>query len=318
MEAYKLTPSYKNYIWGGTRLKTEYGKECNLDRLAESWELSCHKDGLSTIAAGEDFGKTLYEIILNHKEYLGTKCTHSELPILIKFIDAKYNLSVQVHPPDEYALKYENDNGKNEMWYILDAADDAKIVYGLNKDYTKEEFLECIKNKKIESTLNYMPEKKGDVFFIQAGTIHAIGKNILIAEIQQTSNVTYRLFDYDRLDNNGQKRPLHINKAIEVADIRPVKVPDYAKKYSYTKNGYMSTNLVSCKYFNAEEFTIFKCADQFVDSSSFNAIVVLDGHMMFKSKSQSMSMNKGETFFVPAGYGDYKIDGIGKCLLVKI
>ena len=192
-----LKPAFKDYLWGGTRLRTEYGKDCGLDRIAESWELSAHKDGQSVVASGDLSGKTLTDYIdACGKEILGSRGTAFEkFPILIKFIDAKQKLSVQVHPDDEYALANEGEYGKTEVWYVLSADEGAALYYGFNRKITKDEFLARISDNTVEDVLNRVEAKPGDVFFIKPGTGHAIGEGLLICEIQQNSNTTYRVYD---------------------------------------------------------------------------------------------------------------------------
>ena len=215
MSVLKLLPAYKDYLWGGHRLVDEYNKEYDGDILAETWELSCHPDGPSRIANGRYAGKTLEEYIeAEGKGVLGTHCRRfRDFPILIKFIDAKQDLSVQVHPDNRYALKNEGQYGKTEMWYVVDAGEDATLYYGFKEEISKEEFAERIENDTVLDVLNKVPVQKGDVLFIESGTIHAIGADILIAEIQQNSNVTYRVYDYGRVGKDGKKRDLHIEKA---------------------------------------------------------------------------------------------------------
>ena len=212
MKPIKLAPAFKDYLWGGTKLKTEFDKKSDLQKVAESWELSTHKDGQSIVANGEFKGLTLSEYIeKNGRECIGKNAMAFEFfPILIKFIDAADNLSVQVHPSDEYALSNEGEYGKTEMWYVLDCEKDAFLYYGLNREITKEEFAERIKENMLLEVLNKVKVNKGDVFFINSGTIHAIGKGIVICEIQQNSNTTYRVYDYDRRDKNGNTRELHV------------------------------------------------------------------------------------------------------------
>ena len=194
MSVLKLKPSCKDYLWGGHRLVEEYGKEYDGEILAETWELSCHPDGPSTIVNGAYAGKTLEEYIeAEGKEVLGTNCRRfRDFPILTKFIDAKQDLSIQVHPDNRYALKNEGQYGKTEMWYVVDAGKEAFLYYGFKKEVSKEEFARRIQEDTLLEVLNAVPVQKGDVLFIESGTIHAIGKDILIAEIQQNSNVTYR------------------------------------------------------------------------------------------------------------------------------
>ena len=202
-----LRPTGKDNLWGGRRLNDEFSKNIDMYPLAETWECSTHPDGPSYAASGQHQYKTLAQIIKENPHYLGTHPkTKDGLPILVKFIDAKMDLSVQVHPDDTYALENENGhNGKSEMWYMLDTAKDAHIIYGLHHNTKKEKFRESLENGTVEKYLNKVKINKDDVFYIKAGTVHAIGAGALIAEIQQNSNLTYRLYDYDRLDKNNKK-----------------------------------------------------------------------------------------------------------------
>lgn len=216
-----LKPAGKDYLWGGMRLRTEYNRPVQMEPLAETWECSTHPDGLSTIASGDFEGMTLKEVLDVHPEFIGTHPDMgNELPILVKLIDAKRDLSIQVHPDDDYARKYEDgQSGKTEMWYVVDATKDARLVYGFYHDVTKQEIREGIENGDIEKYLQKVKIHKNDVFFIEAGTVHAIGAGALIAEVQENSNLTYRLYDYGRTDKNGKKRELHVEKALEVANL---------------------------------------------------------------------------------------------------
>ena len=220
MAVLKLQAPTKDYLWGGNRLVDEFGKKSAGAVTAESWELSCYPGCESVIENGEYAGKTLTDYIIeNGKKVLGKNCEKFEnFPILIKFIDARKDLSLQVHPSDDYALKNEGQYGKTEMWYIIDAKDNAFLYYGFNREISKEEFCERIENNTLTEVLNAYPVSKGDVVFIEAGTIHAIGEGILLAEIQENSNVTYRVYDYGRRDKDGNLRELHI--------IKPRRFPD--------------------------------------------------------------------------------------------
>ena len=234
MSVLKLIAPCKDYIWGGNRLREEYGKKLDSDKIAESWELSCHKDGQSVIDGGEFDGKTLSEFIEKKGRIavLGTNCERFEyFPILIKLIDAKDNLSVQVHPSNEYALKVEGEYGKTEMWYIVDCNEGAELLYGFKHEISRDEFAERIKNNTLLEVANNVPVHKGDVFFIESGTLHAIGKGILIAEIQQNSNTTYRVYDYGRVGKDGKPRELHIEKALDVTERKPPKYPGDRRRY---------------------------------------------------------------------------------------
>lgn len=312
----KLIPAFKDYIWGGTKLKTTYGKQSDLDIVAESWELSTHPDGPSIVANGEYAGKTLIEYIEdNGKSVLGTKCTlEKDIPILIKFIDAKDNLSIQVHPDDTYALKNEGDYGKTEMWYILEAEEGAQLVYGFNTEITEEEFKVAIENNTFTDKLNYVDVQKGDVFFIEPGTMHAIGKGIIIAEIQQRSNVTYRVYDYGRVGVDGKPRELHVAKAIDVTTL--AKADEAKVDYSLEEyEGYKRGVLASCEYFHVEVLDIEEGVDLTADQTTFHSLVVVEGCANILSSTENLAVLKGDTVFIPAGYGLYNISGKCKVIL---
>ena len=224
MSILKLKPACKDYLWGGHRLVDEYNVDYDGEILAEAWELSCHPDGPSMIMNGPYEGKSLREYLdIVGMEALGTHCRRfREFPILTKFIDARDNLSIQVHPNNGFALQNEGQYGKTEMWYVLDAEEGAFLYYGFKREITREEFARRIEENTLLEVLNAVPVKKGDVLFIESGTLHAIGKGILIAEIQQNSNVTYRVYDYGRVGKDGKKRDLHIEKALAVTSRVPI------------------------------------------------------------------------------------------------
>lgn len=317
MEKYimKLEAPCKDYIWGGTRLRDEYGKVSKTDKIAESWELSCHKDGKSVISNGEYACMTLEEYIKKSGNALGTNCERFEyFPILIKLIDAKDNLSVQVHPNNEYALRVEGEYGKTEMWYIIDAEEGAELIYGFKHEITREEFVKRIDNNTLLEVTNNVPVHKGDVFFIEAGTLHAIGKGILIAEIQQNSNTTYRIYDYGRVGNDGSSRELHIDKACDVTKfIPPAKEPKpHGRRIE--RDGYSETLLALCEYFRVRKLDISFKADLKTDKGSFTSLLVLDGSV----KIGNLEFRKGESGFIPAGYGKYTVCGCGEILLTDI
>ena len=314
MAVFRLTPAFKDYIWGGTRLRGEYGKKCDYDKVAESWELSCHKDGASVVADGEDKGLTLAEYIDKHgKAVLGTDCEKFEnFPILIKLIDAKDNLSVQVHPDNEYALRVEGEYGKTEMWYIVDCDEGATLLYGFKHEISKEEFAERIADNTLLEVTNAVPVKKGDVFFIQAGTLHAIGKGILIAEIQQNSNTTYRIYDYGRVGKDGKPRELHVEKAKDVTCLAPAKA--YPETPVEQHEGYTSKLLSSCDYFTTYALDVETKAQLTADEKSFNSILVLEG----ECEIDGIKALKGDSVFVTAGSGSYTVEGKCKAVLTKV
>ncbi len=303
MYTLKLKPALKDYLWGGTRLKTEFKMETDLEKVAEAWVLSTHKDGAGIVLNGELSGKTLNEAV----ESFGADCLgengkkFSYFPILIKLIDAKDYLSVQVHPDDEYALRVEGEYGKTEMWYIVDCEEGACLYYGFKNEISKDEFRQRIADNTITDVLNSVPVKKGEVYFIPSGTIHAIGSGILIAEIQQNSNTTYRVSDYGRLGADGKPRPLHIDKAVEVTNLTPP--PQKAN----LPNGV----LAECEYFKVRIFDTEVENEIEVDGSSFTALLCLEGEVSFGD----ITLVKGDCAFVPANSG--KIIFNGKATVIE-
>ena len=258
MEILKLQPCGKDYLWGGTRLRNEYGKRIDMTPLAETWECSVHSDGPSVIATGEFKGQTLPSVLKQHPEYMGSKVRNGELPVLVKFIDAKQDLSVQVHPDDVYANKHEGDNGKTEMWYVIDAEEGANLIYGFKHKVTEEILRKAVETGTLDRHLQKVEVHKGDTYFVPAGTVHGIGAGILMAEIQESSNVTYRVFDYDRIDKKGQKRELHFDKAVRVMKMDVT--PDIKQKPRLVKYypGCSRELLCRCKYFEAERIQVTK------------------------------------------------------------
>lgn len=321
MSILKLIAPCKDYIWGGNRLREEYGKKLDSDKIAESWELSCHKDGQSVISGGEFDGKTLTEYIdaKGKTASLGANCDRFEyFPILIKLIDAKDNLSVQVHPSNEYALKVEHEYGKTEMWYIVDCDEGAELLYGFKHEITKEEFADRIKNNTLLEVANNVPVHKGDVFFIESGTLHAIGKGILIAEIQQNSNTTYRVYDFGRVGKDGKPRELHIEKALDVTNRVPPKYPTTAQGQPEKVEGGVKTLLRSCEYFNVNKLEVDGTMKLVSDDKSFKSLLVLDGNVEIACGGEKVSGIKGDSFFVPANSGDFTISGKAEVILSDI
>lgn len=314
MAIFRLAPAFKDYLWGGTRLRDEYGKECDFDKVAESWELSCHKDGPSVVADGEDKGLTLREYIEKHgRQVLGSDCdAFDDFPILIKLIDAKDNLSVQVHPDNDYAQRVEGEYGKTEMWYIVDCDEGAELLYGFKHEISKDEFAERIENNTLLEVTNNVPVHKGDVFFIKAGTLHAIGKGILIAEIQQNSNTTYRIYDYGRVGKDGKPRELHVEKAKDVTKLAPAE--QYPASPVEKHDGYDSKLMASCDYFTTYVMNIDGEAALTADEKSFNSLLILDGEVTVGG----IKAKKGDSVFVTAGTGDYTVSGKAQLVLTKV
>ncbi len=267
----KLTPVLKDYLWGGEKLKTLFGRKSD-GIIAESWEASVHKDGTSIISGeNENFAEFL------SKNKTAVDKNGSGFPVLIKFIDAAKNLSVQVHPSDEFARLHENDNGKTEMWYIVEANEGAGIYCGFKRDVKKDEFVDKLNNGGVEELLNFIPVKKGDCFLIKAGTVHAICAGCVICEIQQNSNVTYRVYDYMRKDKNGCLRPLHIEKALQVINFSAYKDETFGGKQEVLPNDSGSIRfLTSCEYFKCRELVL---NDSYFETNdnSFTVVNIIEG-----------------------------------------
>ena len=310
MKILKLTPAIKDYIWGGTRLSKEFDMVSFTDRQAEAWVLSCHEAGHSIVENGEDKGKTLAEVIAEKgKSCLGTNCEKfSFFPILIKLIDARDNLSVQVHPDDDYAMKVEGEYGKTEAWYIMDCDEGAEIIYGFKKDITEEEFRKSIEENTLLDFVNRVKVKKGDIFFIEAGTLHAICKGILLAEVQQNSNTTYRVYDYGRLQN-GKPRELHVEKALDVTSTKAIDASGKPMGETVKKDGFSETLLTTCELFTMKRLDIEEKATVTADSTSFVSLVCLEGNGVVMHGDTCVTLYKGESLFIPASYGEVEILG---------
>ena len=297
MPAYQLLPACKDYIWGGQRLKTDFGVQSDLNPLSEAWVLSCHPDGPSVLANGPFAGMTLRAFVEQEgKKVLGTACEPFEdFPMLIKLIDAKKDLSIQVHPSDEYALAHEGQYGKTEMWVVLDAEPGASLYYGFHREVDLDEFSRRVQDGTLTEVLEKVPVKPGDVFFIPSGTLHAIGAGLVIADIQQNSNVTYRVFDYGRLGADGKPRPLHVEKALAVTDRRPAAKLDFG------------SHLGDCRYFTTDGHQGAFQGE--CGSTSFHALLVTDGQGTLTCGGETQAVKKGQCFFIPAGSGAYQVDG---------
>ena len=302
-----------------TRLREEYGKKIDLTPLAETWECSVHPDGPSYVINGTYKGKTLAEVLKEHPEYIGTKVENGELPVLVKFIDAKKDLSVQVHPNDEYAREHEGDNGKTEMWYVIDADEGASLIYGFRHEVTEKILRKAVETGTLDKHLQKVLVHKGDTYFVPAGTVHGIGKGILVAEIQESSNVTYRVYDYDRVDKNGKKRELHFDKAVQVMNMKVA--PDVSQKPRMVKyySGCSRELLCRCKYFETERIQVTKGFAFSVMDASFQVLMCLDGYgevQTMDAEQKPMRFSKGETLFLPAGLGRCLV--VGDAELIKV
>lgn len=288
--------------------------------LAETWECSAHPDGPSVVDSGRFKGKTLDRLLTMHPEFLGTKVEAGKgLPILVKLIDANKDLSVQVHPSDEYAYIHENQNGKTEMWYVLDAKQNASLICGFLHDVTKEQLLDAVETGKLFKHLKKIFVQKGDVFYIPAGTIHAIGAGIMLAEIQESSNVTYRVFDYNRIDKNGRKRELHFDKAIDVLNMKAgIDVRQKPRKINYYP-GCSKEVLCRCQYFETEKIQVSTKISFTVLDSSFQVVLCIDGKGVITTRhtEYQLEFKKGDCIFIPAGVGSCIIRGCAELLKIR-
>ena len=307
MSVLKLKPSCKDYLWGGHRLVEEYGKEYDGEILAETWELSCHPDGPSTIVNGAYAGKTLEEYIeAEGKEVLGTNCRRfRDFPILTKFIDAKQDLSIQVHPDNRYALKNEGQYGKTEMWYVVDADKGAKLRSGFSEQITPKEYKERVLNNTITDVLQEYEIKPGDVFFLPAGRVHSIGAGAFIAEIQQTSDITYRIYDFNRKDANGKTRELHTDLAREAINYEVL--DDYRTKYEAVKDE--PVELVACPYFTTSVYDMTEeISCDYSELDSFVIFICMEGSCKIKdNEGNELKVGAGESILLPATTQDVTI-----------
>jgi mannose-6-phosphate isomerase len=297
----KFTPIFKEKVWGGTKLRDILNKETPVELIGESWEISGIQNNLSVIRNGKLKGKTLNELIETYKsDFLGNKVFKEfgyDFPLLIKFIDAADDLSVQVHPDNNFAKKTHNENGKNEMWYIVDNLPDAEIIIGFNKTLTKSEYAKAVKDKNLVPFLNRIKVKKGDYFYMPAGRIHAIMKGVLLAEIQQSSDLTYRIFDWNRKDKNGEYRELHTNLALEV--IETEKYTQNNKTVDEIKN--QSVELFSNSFFTVNKIIADKQkVFEYEHIDSFVIYMCISGGFNVAYKNFAISVKKGETVLIPA------------------
>jgi mannose-6-phosphate isomerase len=302
----KFTPIYKERIWGGTNLKNKFARELPGSHIGESWELSCHKNGTSIVANGMLAGKTLQELIVEYKEKLmGKKFVNENyFPLLIKIIDANDNLSIQVHPDDEYAYRVEGEAGKTEAWYVVDAKENAHIVYGLQKDISRETFIKAVETNTIGDTVKMVPVKTGDMVFVPAGMVHALLDGVMVYEVQQNSDTTYRVYDYDRVGDDGKKRELHIDKAIEVIN------------FTEQPSCNFEDSSMNCQYFSMDKLKIQgarneKTNNQFI----IYCVTAGTGEIVYKDSVESL--HAGETVLIPACLGNYVIKGNMELLKIK-
>lgn len=321
MSAMLLTPALKQTIWGGKRLKDNYNMQTDLSSVAEAWSLSCHPDGESVVASGEYKGKTLTQVIdLLGKKILGSDCAECEdFPILIKLIDAADKLSVQVHPDDEYAKSHETEkHGKTEAWYIIDCDENAELIYGFKDKLSKEQFARSIEDNTLLDYVNKVKVKPGDVAFIEAGTLHAIGAGILLAEVQQSCNTTYRVYDYNRPGLDGKPRQLHIKQSIDVTKYEKPSRTLTPEGKLQCSDGFTSQMLCKCNFFTMTLIDSQKSFTDIADDKSFISLLILDGSGTLVTNNEALKLKKGASVFIPASDGKFTVNGKFKALLTRV
>lgn len=314
MAVYKLLPACKDYLWGGRRLIDHYKKETAFDILAETWELSCYPDAPSIMANGPYAGRPLSALIdaEGKEKVLGTRAaSFDDFPVLVKLIDAAKPLSIQVHPDDAYARAHGERFGKNELWYILHAEEDAFLYLGFREEISEAEFRTRIENNTLTDVLNRVPVKPGDVYFIPTGTLHAIGAGITLAEIQQNSNATYRVYDFGRKDKNGKERPLHTEDALAVT-----------KRVPYEPQTDAYPHVATCASFTVDRLYLdghsLQQTEGEVDECSFLHMLITEGSGEVRTASDTVPFARGDSLFLPASAGSYRITGACDVLLTTL
>ena len=319
-----LKPVGKDYLWGGNRLNDDFSKNLPISPLAETWECSTHEAGVCKVGSGEFEGRSLKDVLKEYPEMLGRHANEKgELPILVKLIDAQEDLSLQVHPDDEYAAANENGSlGKTEMWYVLYAAPGSEIIYGFKENTSKEEVSRALAEGRFEELIQRVPIEKDQVFFVPPGTVHAVGKGALLAEVQESSDVTYRIYDYDRLSKDGKKRDLHIEKALEVMDYRAAESPRQPIRVLKYTMGSASEILNRCKYFQTERLLMNteRCR-QYMSfpqlKETFQVLLCTDGCGVLHAGDVTLDIFRGDCIFVPAGDKTMKLHGMAQFLKVR-
>ncbi|MBO6178046.1 MAG: class I mannose-6-phosphate isomerase [Selenomonadaceae bacterium] len=323
----KLLPALKEYIWGGRRLIDECHKKTDLDNVAESWELASRKEGESFISNGRFKGLSMSEYVEKvGKDALGSRAKRfSTFPLMVKLLDAKETLSVQVHPSDENAKKFPLAEGKTELWYIIDAAPDSKLLYGLKEAMTKEEFANHIKNGTLLEVCNYVNPKKGDVMLVSPGTLHAIGAGVFLLEVQQNSNTTYRVYDYERRGKDGKLRQLHVNEALQVTNLNPPKRNMEILTSLPQIGDAIRKEIGHNEHFRSEYISLNGYAEFFVGDKSFQTFTVISGNLKLNllesfdvEDEGTLDLSLGDTVFLPANMGRFTIEGRAEIILSEI
>lgn len=313
----QFEPILKERIWGGTKLKTYLNKPITSPITGESWEISTVQNDVSIIAYGSLKGKSLNELINEFPvEILGTKIYAQfgkQFPLLFKYLDAREDLSIQLHPNDELARKRHNSFGKTEMWYVMQADNDASLIVGFKEKSSPDEYVKNLKNKTLLNILDTKKVKQGDVFFLETGTIHAIGAGNVIAEIQQTSDITYRVYDFDRVDANGNARELHIDLALEALNYDKIEAQRH-----YTKTENVSNEVVNCQYFTTNFIPLNGTIEINKNQTSFTVYMCVDGNFELTYNQETFQYLKGDTVLIPASLSDFQISGKASILEIYI
>jgi mannose-6-phosphate isomerase len=319
MKLYPLQfePILKERIWGGTKLKTFLNKPITSNITGESWEISTVENDVSVVLKGSLKGKSLNELINEFPEaVLGTRVYAQfgkQFPLLFKYIDAREDLSIQLHPNDELAKKRHNSFGKTEMWYVMQADTDARLIVGFKEKSSPEEYVKNLNNKTLLTLLDTKKVKQGDVFMLDTGTIHAIGAGIVIAEIQQTSDITYRVYDFDRVDANGKTRELHIDLALEALNYEKIQAQRF---YSNTEN--IANEIVNCNYFTTNFIPLDGNIEIHKNQTSFTVYMCVEGDFKLTFDNESYSYKKGDTVLIPAAITDFQLSGKATILEIYI
>ena len=317
MKFYPLTfePIFKERIWGGTKLKVYLNKSFKSNKIGESWELSTVANDVSVVSNGKFAGLNLNELIEKYPtEILGSKSIEKfglEFPLLFKFLDAKEDLSIQVHPNDELAKQRHNSFGKTEMWYVMQADENSRLVVGFKNKTNKKEYLKHLEDKTLVTILNETPVKKGDTFFLETGTVHAIGAGVLIAEIQQTSDITYRLYDWDRVDVKGIGRELHNDLAVDAINYEETNT-----KVTYNSERNESVNLVDCPFFTTNILEVSGTYNWKKKKESFTVFMCTEGSFVLVTSNSKSEFKKGDTVLIPAILEEFQF--IGETSLLEI
>ena len=316
-EPLRMHPVFKETLWGGVKLKRDFNKSDAPDRTAESWELCCHADGMSLVEGGAYDGMDLTQLgRLDHDGFWGKNCAADEFPVLVKIIDAEKDLSIQVHPSDDSAVSGEH--GKAEMWYVVDCEPQAFLYFGFSKQIDPEELKQRAEDGTICQVLNRVPVTRGDVFYILPGTIHAIGAGILIAEIQQNSNTTFRVYDYKRKDSDGRTRPLHLERAAQVLSYEPIIPAECRANSGASFPEFTMAEMFSCPYFRAYRLDVYTKVKLRCDGQSFQHLLCVEGQGVLRSGKSELTIHRGDSFFLPAAMGEYEVAGECRLLLSRV